>query len=117
MIDHHSDEALRPVLREIEQKLDSQIAEACRAVPAADETTAKLQKLSETLADAAQSARAAAAMRRQLRAKKPADRGSAGRRATGDGIRPEAPSPDVRRGTPARGVPTRRAEGMYRDEE
>ena len=53
MIDHHSDEALRPVLREIEHKLDAQIAEACRSAPAADETTGRLQKLSDTLADAA----------------------------------------------------------------
>ena len=118
MIDHHSDETLRPVLREIEHKLDAQIAEACRAAPAADETTGRLQKLSETLAGAAESARTAAAMRRQLRAKKSADRGTAGTRAAEDRTRPESPSADVRRaGTPARGVPVRRAEGMYRDEE
>jgi hypothetical protein len=118
MIDHHSDETLRPVLREIEHKLDAQIAEACRAAPAADETTGRLQKLSDTLASAAESARAAAAMRRQLRTKKSADRGTAGPRANGDGTRPNSPSTDVRRtGTPARGVPARRAEGMYRDEE
>ena len=119
MIDHQSDETLRPVLREIEHKLDAQIAEACRSAPAAEETTGRLQKLSDTLADAAESARAAAAMRRQLRAKKPAaDRGTAGRRATGEGTRPESPPADVRRaGTPARGVPARQAQGMYRDEE
>ncbi len=118
MIDHHSDEALRPVLREIEHKLDTQISEACRAAPAADETTGRLQKLSETLAGAAESARAAAAMRRQLRAAKSADRGSTGRRATSDAKRPEPPSADVRQtGTPARGVPVRRAGGMYGDEE
>ena len=117
MIDHHSDETLRPVLREIEHKLDTQISEACRSAPAADETTGRLQKLSETLASAAESARAAAAMRRQLRAMKSADRGTAGRRATGDGARPVPPSADVTRGTPAQGVPTRHAEGMYRDEE
>ena len=118
MIDHHSDETLRPVLREIELKLDAQISEACRAAPAADETTGRLQKLSETLAGAAESARAAAAMRRQLRARKPVDRATPGPRASGDGTRPELPSTDVRRtGTPAHGVPARRAEGMYRDEE
>ena len=118
MIDHHSDETLKPVLKEIEHKLDAQIAEACRAAPASDETTGRLQKLSETLADAAQSARAAAAMRRQLRAKKPADRGTAARRPTGDGTRPESPSADGRRtGTPSHGVPARRAGGMYGDEE
>ena len=118
MIDHHSDETLRPVLREIEHKLDAQISEACRAAPAADETTGRLQKLSETLAGAAESARAAAAMRRQLRATKSAGRGTAAPRASGDGTRPESHSVDVRRtGTPANGVPTRRAGGMYRDEE
>lgn len=115
MIDHPSDETLRPVLKQIEHKLDMQIAEACRAAPASDETTGRLQKLSETLAGAAESARAAAAMRRQLRATKSAARGSAGRRATGDA---EAPPADVgRAGTPTHGVPTRRAGGMYRDEE
>ena len=117
MIDRHSDESLRPVLREIEHRLDAQIAEACRAVPAADETTGRLQKLSETLAGAAESARAAAAMRRQLRAKKSADRGTAGPRAPGEGTRRESPPADVRRtGTPAHGVP-RQAKDMYRDEE
>ena len=117
MIEHHSDETLRPVLREVEHKLDAQIAEACRAAPAADETTGRLQKLSETLSSAAESARAAAAMRRQLRAKKSTDRGTTGRRATGDGTRPESPSADARRGTPARGLPAHRAKGMYRDED
>ena len=118
MIDHSSDETLRPVLREIEHRLDTQIAEACRATPASEETTGRLQKLSETLAGAAESARAAAAMRRQLRAKKSADGGTIGRRATGDGARPEAPPTDVRKaGTPPRGVPARQADGMYRDEE
>ena len=118
MIDHHSDETLRPVLREIEHKLDTQIAEACRAAPASDETTGRLQKLSETLAGAAESARAAAAMRRQLRAKKSADRETASRRTASDGTRPESLPADVRRaGTPSRGVSTRRAEGMYRDED
>ena len=118
MIDHHSDETLRPVLKEIEHKLDTQIAEACRAAPASDETTGRLQRLSETLAGAAESARAAAAMRRQLRAKKSADRGAVGGRSTDEGTRPESPPSDVRRaGTPARGVPARQARGMYRDEE
>lgn len=118
MINHHSDESLKPVLREIEHRLDAQIAEACRAVPAADETTGRLQKLSETLAGAAESARAAAAMRRQLRAKKSADQGTAGPRATGEGTRRESPPADVRRaGTPTHGVPARQAKGMYRDEE
>ena len=118
VIDHHSDESLRPVLREVEHQLDARIAEACRAAPAADETTGRLQKLSETLTVAAEAARTAAAMRRQLRANDSADRKTAGRRAAGEGKRPESPPDDVRRaGTPARGVPTRRAEGMYRDEE
>lgn len=118
MIDHHSDETLRPVLREIEHKLDTQIAEACRAAPASDETTGQLQRLSETLAGAAESARAAAAMRRQLRAKKSADRGTAGPRTAGEGTRPAPPPGDVRRaGTPTHGVPARQAQGMYREEE
>ena len=118
MIDHHSDETLRPVLEEVEHKLDAQIAEACRAAPAADETTGRLQKLSETLASAAESARAAAAMRRQIRAKKSGDQATPARRATGNVTRPESPPADVRRaGTPSHGVPARRAEGMYRDEE
>ena len=118
MIDHHSDETLRPVLREIEHKLDTQIAEACRSAPASDETTGRLQKLSETLAGAAESARTAAAMRRQLRAKKSADRGTSSARATAEGTRPASPSDDVRRaGTPTHGVPARQAQGMYRDEE
>lgn len=118
MIDPRSDDTLRPVLKEIEHRLDAQIAEACRAAPAADETTGRLQRLSETLAGAAESARAAAAMRRRLRAKKSASGDGVGRRAAADGPRPDTPSPDVRRaGTPPRGVATRQADGMYRDEE
>ena len=111
MIDRRSDDTLRPVLKEIEHQLDEQIAEACRAAPAADETTGRLERLSETLASAAESARAAAAMRRRLRANKSADGGSVGRHAARDGTRPEVPTANVKRaGTPARGVEARQAD-------
>lgn len=111
MIYHGSDKTLRPVLKQIEQQLDQHIAEACKTPPAAEETTGRLQKLSETLADAAESARAAAALRRQLRANKGADRGNAERRAVRDVPRLESPVTAGRRaGTPARGVEARRAD-------
>ena len=111
MIDRGSDQTLRPVLKQIEQQLDRHIAEACKAPPAAEETTGQLQRLSETLADAAESARAAAALRRKLRANKGAERGSAERRPVRDAARSEAPVASARRaGTPAHGVEARRAD-------
>ncbi|MGH7664156.1 MAG: hypothetical protein ACRENI_07675 [Gemmatimonadaceae bacterium] len=60
-------ETLQPVLKQVEKDLDTKIATACHAEPARDETTAELQRLSDTLAEASQSARAAAALRRRIR--------------------------------------------------
>ena len=118
MIDHGSDDTLRPVLKEIEQKLDRHIAAACSAPPAAEETTGQLQRLSETLADAAESARAAAALRRRLRANNGAERGKADRQTARESIRPAAAASSVRRrGTPARGIEARQADSPEKEKE
>ena len=58
---------LRPVLKQVERELDRRITEACSASAASDETTGELERLSETLSLAAQSARAAASLRRRIR--------------------------------------------------
>lgn len=60
-------EALKPVLEQVEKQLDERIAETCAADSAKDESTAELEKLSETLTLAAQSAHAAASLRRRIR--------------------------------------------------
>jgi len=59
--------ALRPILHDLEEKIDEKIAEACRVSPAHEETTAELEKLGDTLSFAAQAAKTAAQLRRRIR--------------------------------------------------
>ena len=59
-------EPLRPVLSHVEEELSNHIAEACKTGEIQSETTGQLEKLSDTLYEAAREARAAAAIRRRI---------------------------------------------------
>ncbi len=59
-------EPLRPVLRHVEEELTNHIAEACKKGDVRDESTGELERLSDTLYEAAREARAAAALRRRM---------------------------------------------------
>ena len=59
-------EPLRPVLRHVEEELSNHIAEACGVGDVREETTGQLERLSDTLYEAAREARAAAALRRRM---------------------------------------------------
>ena len=59
-------EPLRPVLKHIEEELSNHIAEACKAGDVREESTGELERLSDTLYEAAREARAAAALRRRM---------------------------------------------------
>ena len=61
-------EPLRPVLKHVEEELANHIAEACTMGDPSEETTGQLERLSDTLYEAAREARAAAALRRRIRA-------------------------------------------------
>ena len=61
-------EPLRPVLKHVEEELTNHIAEACGMGKVSDESTGQLERLSDTLYEAAREARAAAALRRRIRA-------------------------------------------------
>ena len=61
-------EPLRPVLKHVEEELSNHIAEACQMGNPSEETTGQLERLSDTLYEAAREARAAAALRRRIRA-------------------------------------------------
>ena len=61
-------EPLRPVLRHVEEELSNHIAEACGKGNVRDESTGELERLSDTLYEAAREARAAAALRRRMHA-------------------------------------------------
>ena len=61
-------EPLRPVLRHVEEELSNHIAEACGVGDVRDESTGELERLSDTLYEAAREARAAAALRRRISA-------------------------------------------------
>ena len=61
-------EPLRPVLKHVEEELSNHIAEACQMGNVSEETTGQLERLSDTLYEAAREARAAAALRRRIRA-------------------------------------------------
>ena len=60
-------EPLRPVLRHVEEELSNHIAEACGMGNVSEESTGQLERLSDTLYEAAREARAAAALRRRIR--------------------------------------------------
>ena len=60
-------DTLRPILHDLEDRIDETIAEACQVSPARDETTAELERLGDTLSLAAQAAKAAAQLRRRIR--------------------------------------------------
>jgi hypothetical protein len=60
-------ERLRPILAQVESELEERVEEACGIGKVSDETTAELEKLSETFELAAHSARAAASLRRRIR--------------------------------------------------
>ena len=60
-------EPLRPVLKHVEEELTNHIAEACQMGNVSEETTGQLERLSDTLYEAAREARAAAALRRRIR--------------------------------------------------
>ena len=60
-------EPLRPVLKHVEEELTNHISEACAMGNVSDETTGQLERLSDTLYEAAREARAAAALRRRIR--------------------------------------------------
>jgi hypothetical protein len=59
-------EPLLPVLNHVEEELRNHIAVAC-SKDVREETTAELERLSDTLYEAAREARAAAALRRRIR--------------------------------------------------
>ena len=59
-------EPLRPVLRHVEEELSNHMAEACRSGDVRTESTGELERLSDTLYEAAREARAAAAIRRRM---------------------------------------------------
>ncbi len=61
-------EPLRPVLKHVEEELSNHIAEACGVGNVSEETTGQLERLSDTLYEAAREARAAAALRRRIKA-------------------------------------------------
>ena len=61
-------EPLRPVLKHVEEELSNHIAEACQMGNVSEETTGQLERLSDTLYEAAREARAAAALRRRIKA-------------------------------------------------
>ena len=61
-------EPLRPVLKHVEEELSNHIAEACQMGNVSEESTGQLERLSDTLYEAAREARAAAALRRRIRA-------------------------------------------------
>ena len=60
-------EPLRPVLKHVEEELSNHISEACSIGNVSEETTGQLERLSDTLYEAAREARAAAALRRRIR--------------------------------------------------
>jgi hypothetical protein len=64
---HQRFEPLRPVLRHVEEELTNHIAEACSKSDVRAESTGELERLSDTLYEAAREARAAAAIRRRIR--------------------------------------------------
>ena len=66
MRDKSTLEPLRPVLDQVEQELSAHLATACGKDVRA-ETTGELERLSDTLYEAAREARAAAALRRRMR--------------------------------------------------
>lgn len=59
-------EPLRPVLKHVEDELSNHIAEACEGGDIREESTGELERLSDTLYEAAREARAAAALRRRI---------------------------------------------------
>ena len=61
-------EPLRPVLKHVEEELSNHIAEACGVGDVREESTGQLERLSDTLYEAAREARAAAALRRRMSA-------------------------------------------------
>ena len=58
---------LEPVLRHVEEELSENLARACQMKNVREEATGELERLAETLSQAAQQARAAAALRRRMR--------------------------------------------------
>ena len=60
-------EPLRPVLKHVEEELTNHIAEACQMGNVSEESTGQLERLSDTLYEAAREARAAAALRRRIK--------------------------------------------------
>ena len=60
-------EPLRPVLKHVEEELANHISEACSMGNVSEESTGQLERLSDTLYEAAREARAAAALRRRMR--------------------------------------------------
>jgi hypothetical protein len=60
-------EPLRPVLKHVEEELSNHIAEACGMGKVSEESTGQLERLSDTLYEAAREARAAAALRRRIK--------------------------------------------------
>lgn len=59
---------LDPVLRHVEEELSASLTQACRHQPVEEETTGELERLSDVLLEASQQARAAARLRRRMRA-------------------------------------------------
>ena len=58
---------LRPMLTTVEVELERRLAEACARQDVAEESTAELMRLEETLLDAARTAKQAVSLRRRLR--------------------------------------------------
>src|ERR671933_1882745 len=61
-------EPLEPVLRHVEEELSDNLTRACEHVNVTEETTGELERLGDTLDAAARQARAAAMLRRRIRA-------------------------------------------------
>jgi hypothetical protein len=61
-------EPLDPVLRHVEEELEGNLKRACANLNMSEETTGELERLGETLDAAARQAKAAAAIRRRMRA-------------------------------------------------
>lgn len=87
-------EPLRPVLKHVEDELSNHIAEACRGGDVREESTGELERLSDTLYEAAREARAAAALRRRITSsqvqRQLSDRLSVAE--TGDDVEPPPPA-------------------------
>ena len=93
-------EPLEPVLRHVEEELSDNLERACEKVNVREENTAELERLGDTLDAAARQARAAAMLRRRIRASGVSER-LRERLATPPQAQAGADAPEVREAPPA----------------